>query len=90
LGENSEVGTCTYSQLVGHLPFLLRGPHRMGTDQNGLYDKDPSVIETHTGQFHRSDAHDKTECSARILVAQTASSQLVLAWDHGKEIRCSD
>jgi hypothetical protein len=62
----------------------------MGTDKNGLYDKEPSVMETHIGRFHRGDAHDKTERSARILVAQTASSKLVPAWDHEKEIRRPD
>jgi hypothetical protein len=48
------------------------------------------VMETHIGRFHRGDAHDKTERSARILVAQTASSKLVPAWDHGQEIRRPD
>jgi hypothetical protein len=32
----------------------------MGTDKNGLDDKEPSVMESHIGRFHRGDAHDKT------------------------------
>jgi hypothetical protein len=51
----------------------------MGTDKNGLYDKEPSVMETHIGRFHRGDGHDKTERSAHILVAHTSSSTLFLA-----------
>jgi hypothetical protein len=57
----------------------------MGTDKNGLYDKEPSVMETDIGRFHRGDAHDKTERSARILVAQTASSKLFLPGIMGKK-----
>jgi hypothetical protein len=62
----------------------------MVTDENGLYDKEPPVMETHIGRFHCGDAHDKTERSARILVAQTGSSKLAPAWDHGNEIRRLD
>jgi hypothetical protein len=90
LGETRELAHGLKVSLSGHWLVLLRGARRMGTDKNGLYDKEPSVMETRIGRFHRGDAHDKTECSARILVAQTASSKLVPGWDHGKEIRRPD
>jgi hypothetical protein len=47
-------------------------------------------METHIARFYRGDAHDKTERSAPILVAQTPASKLGPAWDHGKEIRRLD
>ena len=57
----------------------------MGTDKNGLYDKEPSVMETHIGRFHHVDAHDKTERSARILVARLLPRSLLLPGIMGKK-----
>jgi hypothetical protein len=56
----------------------------MGTDKNGLYDKEPSVMETHIGRFHHVDAHDKTERLARILVVRLLPRSLLLPEIMGK------
>jgi hypothetical protein len=58
----------------------------MGIDKNGLYDKEPSVMETHIGRFHRGDAHDKTERSASILVPGLLPRSLFLPGIMGKKL----
>jgi hypothetical protein len=69
---------------------VVNGGEKSEQPRMDLYDKEPSVMETHIARLYGGDAHDKTERSAPILVAQTASSKLVPAWDHGKEIRRPD